>query len=129
MERHSEDRSLPWIKIYPNRKDTIDEYDKITLRQWEEFEEQKSLEESLVQSAQYMEVAMKNIHPHCLGTGGNYAKEEQFKKIVEQTIVARTYIMEGVLKRRRNSFQTREMEVAKQLMFHDLETQRVALNI
>ena len=74
-------------------------------------------------------MAKKNVHPHRLGTGGYYGKEELFRKMEEEAKAAGTYTMEGISERGRNWVLAREKGAAKQLKFNNPETERVAMNI
>ena len=63
---------------------------------------QKTSPETLELSARNTKLAKKNKHHHHLGPGGYYAKEEQFRKMDEDAIVARNIDVKNLKVRSRN---------------------------
>ena len=63
---------------------------------------QKTSPKALELSACNIELAKRNKHHHHLGPDGYYAKEEQFRKMDEETAVARNIDVTNLKVRSRN---------------------------
>jgi hypothetical protein len=57
---------------------------KITEVQWKEFIQQKADPKALAISNEYVEMLMKNIYPHHMGSKGYVAKIPEWKKKIEE---------------------------------------------
>jgi hypothetical protein len=61
---------------------------KITQAQWEEFVQQKTEPEALATSGKFAEISKKNIYPHHLGSSEYVGKVGEWKKKLEQNVIA-----------------------------------------
>ena len=81
-------------------------------------------------SARNTELAKRNKHHHHLGPGGYYAKEEQFRKMDEETAAAGNIDLMNLKVRSRNWIYARSIESSGgNLKFDKPETQEAVLRI
>ena len=72
-------------EVYPKGVNSLQRVCNITPSKWEELVAQKTSPEALELSARNTELSKRNKHHHHLGPSGYYAKEEQFRKMDEET--------------------------------------------
>ena len=87
---------------------------------------QKTSPEALELSARNIKLVKRNKYHHHLGPGGNYAKEEQFRKMDEEAAAAGNIDVTKVKVRSRNWIYARSTEPSgSNLKFDKPETQEV----
>ena len=102
----------PQQELYPKGVNSFHEFNHITPSQWADLVAQKTSPEALALSASNTELAKRNQHPHRLGLGGYYVKEEQFRKMEEEAAASRKLNLKGLKLRSRNWILRRSIDAS-----------------